>query len=116
MFAALGVGGGGSLIAGVGTILAIVPFVFYKYGKQIRIRSKFSPTGGKNKQSKDEESANGGNSGVRAPSDQDSASSSDSDSSIRSNGAEKKSGQPTAPSDGATSSHHNADDEKTNRT
>lgn len=44
MFSALGVGGGGSLIGGVATILAIIPFMFYKYGKAIRIRSKFAPT------------------------------------------------------------------------
>ncbi|GLI79736.1 hypothetical protein PoHVEF18_008077 [Penicillium ochrochloron] len=44
MFAALGVGGGGSLIAGVATLLAGIPFLFYKYGKQIRMRSKFAPT------------------------------------------------------------------------
>ncbi|CEJ60583.1 Putative Benomyl/methotrexate resistance protein [Penicillium brasilianum] len=44
MFAALGVGGGGSLIAGVATLLAAIPFLFYKYGKQIRMRSKFAPT------------------------------------------------------------------------
>lgn len=44
MFAALGVGGGGSLIAGVATLLAAIPFLFYKYGKQIRLRSKFAPT------------------------------------------------------------------------
>ncbi|KAF7559515.1 hypothetical protein G7046_g4629 [Stylonectria norvegica] len=44
MFDALGVGGGGSLIGGVATLLAIIPFWFYKYGKAIRIRSKFAPT------------------------------------------------------------------------
>lgn len=44
MFDALGVGGGGSLIGGVATLLAIIPFMFYKYGKSIRIRSKFAPT------------------------------------------------------------------------
>ncbi|KAJ5128588.1 hypothetical protein N7526_006754, partial [Penicillium atrosanguineum] len=44
MFDALGVGGGGSLIGGVAALLAIIPFLFYKYGKQIRVRSKFAPT------------------------------------------------------------------------
>lgn len=44
MFHALGVGGGGSLIAGVGTVLAIIPILFYKYGRSIRVRSKFAPT------------------------------------------------------------------------
>ncbi|KAJ5771966.1 MFS general substrate transporter [Penicillium odoratum] len=44
MFTALGVGGGGSLIGGVAALLAVVPFLFYKYGKQIRIKSKFAPT------------------------------------------------------------------------
>ena len=44
MFDALGVGGGGSLIAGVATLLAPIPFIFYKYGEPIRKRSKFAPT------------------------------------------------------------------------
>lgn len=47
MFTALGVGGGGSLIAGVATLLAAIPFLFYKYGKHIRLRSKFAPTSNK---------------------------------------------------------------------
>ena len=42
MFGALGVGGGGSLIAGVATLLAGVPFVFWKYGRRIRSRSRFA--------------------------------------------------------------------------
>lgn len=44
MFAALGVGGAGSLIGGFGVLLAPVPFVFYKYGEGIRKKSKFAPT------------------------------------------------------------------------
>lgn len=44
MFHAMGVGGGGSLIGGVAALLAVIPFLFYKYGKQIRARSKFAPT------------------------------------------------------------------------
>jgi MFS transporter, DHA1 family, multidrug resistance protein len=44
MFDALGVGGGGSLIAGVACLLAPIPFVFYRYGEPIRRRSKFAPT------------------------------------------------------------------------
>ncbi|KYK59039.1 benomyl/methotrexate resistance protein [Drechmeria coniospora] len=44
MFDAMGVGGGGSLIAAVATVLAIIPFMFYKYGKRIRARSRFAPT------------------------------------------------------------------------
>lgn len=44
MFEALGVGGGGSLIGGVATVLAVIPFAFYKYGEQIRKRSRFAPT------------------------------------------------------------------------
>jgi hypothetical protein len=53
MFDALGVGGGGSLIAGVACLLAPIPFVFYRYGEPIRRRSKFAPTedkGGKDKE------------------------------------------------------------------
>ncbi|MBE3048381.1 hypothetical protein IMZ48_38935 [Candidatus Bathyarchaeota archaeon] len=42
MFGALGVGGGGSLIAGVATLLAGVPFVFWRYAKGIRSRSRFA--------------------------------------------------------------------------
>jgi len=44
MFGALGVGPGGSLIAGVAVLLAPIPFVFYKYGGKIRERSKYAPT------------------------------------------------------------------------
>ena len=44
MFSALGVGGGGSLIAGVACLLAPIPFLFYRYGRKIRERSKFAPT------------------------------------------------------------------------
>ncbi|OAQ68763.2 benomyl/methotrexate resistance protein [Pochonia chlamydosporia 170] len=58
MFHALGVGGGGSLVAGVATLLAVVPFVFYKYGKAIRIRSKFAPTNTKEKRRVEDEEAN----------------------------------------------------------
>ena len=42
MFAAMGIGGGGSLIAGCAALLAPVPFVFWKYGKRIRARSKYT--------------------------------------------------------------------------
>lgn len=44
MFKALGIGGGGSLIGGVATVLAFIPFLFYKYGRSIRIKSKYAPT------------------------------------------------------------------------
>ena len=44
MFAALGVGGGGSLVGGMATLLAPIPFIFYKYGQRIRQRSRFAPT------------------------------------------------------------------------
>ena len=52
MFKALGVGGGASLVGGVAAVLAVVPFVFYKYGEGIRKRSRFAPTPAK----EDEES------------------------------------------------------------
>lgn len=52
MFAALGIGPAASLIGGVAALLAVVPFVFYKYGEGIRRKSKFAPTPPK----KDEES------------------------------------------------------------
>lgn len=44
MFDALGVGGAGSLIGGVGVLMMPIPFVFYKYGGKIRARSKYAPT------------------------------------------------------------------------
>lgn len=44
MFNVLGVGGGGSLIGGIALLLAPIPFIFYKYGEPIRIRSRFAPT------------------------------------------------------------------------
>lgn len=44
MFDTLGVGGAGSLIGGVAIVLAPIPFVFYKYGKTIRQKSRFAPT------------------------------------------------------------------------
>lgn len=43
MFDALGVGGAGSLIGGVAVLLALIPFVFYKYGESIRQRSNLAP-------------------------------------------------------------------------
>ena len=52
MFTALGVGGGASLVGGIAAVLAVVPFVFYKYGEGIRKRSRFAPTPSK----QDEES------------------------------------------------------------
>ncbi|PHH93092.1 hypothetical protein CDD83_944 [Cordyceps sp. RAO-2017] len=55
MFKAMGVGGGGSLIGGVAAVLAVIPFLFSKYGKQIRARSKFSPTKAKPAAKEDEE-------------------------------------------------------------
>lgn len=42
MFNALGVGGGGSLIGGLAVLCAVIPFLFYRYGKTIRERSKFA--------------------------------------------------------------------------
>ncbi|KXJ86016.1 major facilitator superfamily domain-containing protein [Microdochium bolleyi] len=42
MFAALGVGGGGSLIAGMAALLAAIPFLLHHYGPVIRSRSKYA--------------------------------------------------------------------------
>ncbi|KAF4977618.1 hypothetical protein FZEAL_5879 [Fusarium zealandicum] len=42
MFTALGVGSGGSLIGGVATLLAFIPFVFFWYGARIRKKSKYA--------------------------------------------------------------------------
>ncbi|KAF7194126.1 Major facilitator superfamily multidrug transporter mdrA, partial [Pseudocercospora fuligena] len=44
MFRSLTVAGGGSLIAGLACLLAVIPFVFSKYGEQIRKRSKYIET------------------------------------------------------------------------
>ncbi|KAL7793007.1 major facilitator superfamily domain-containing protein [Trichoderma ceciliae] len=45
MFHSMGVGGGGSLVGGVAALLAVIPFMFYKYGAAIRARSRFNPKG-----------------------------------------------------------------------
>lgn len=42
MFNALGVGGGGSLLGGCAALLALIPFVFYKYGERLRTQSKYT--------------------------------------------------------------------------
>lgn len=61
MFDKLGVGGGGSLVGGVAALLAIIPFMFYKYGKSIRVRSRFAPTkGGSGTQKQKDEEADPG--------------------------------------------------------
>lgn len=61
MFTALGVGGGGSLIGGVAVVLTVIPFLFYKYGKQIRIKSKFAPALDAQKEEKTDEESGPGN-------------------------------------------------------
>ncbi|KAM0552478.1 hypothetical protein ACHAPJ_007806, partial [Fusarium lateritium] len=78
MFTALGVGGGGSLIGGVAAVLAVIPFLFYKYGKQIRIRSKFAPTQEKNEAREKDEEQGVGNGPSRVMSHSHSSSSLDS--------------------------------------
>lgn len=69
MFGALGIGGGGSLVGGVGAVLAVIPFAFYKYGRKIRERSKFAPTEGKDEDKHDQhdetDEAEKGAAGVR---------------------------------------------------
>jgi len=67
MFSALGVGGGGSLIGGVATLLAFIPFLFYKYGKQIRIRSRFAPAPDARAQKKSDEEAGPQNEDIQSP-------------------------------------------------
>jgi hypothetical protein len=42
MFGAMGVQGGGSFIAGLATALAVIPFVFFRYGRMIRDKSKYT--------------------------------------------------------------------------
>ena len=55
MFNALGVGGGGSLIGGFAVLLAPIPFIFYRYGERIRVKSKFAPTAPPKEQRTDDE-------------------------------------------------------------
>ncbi|KZF20157.1 MFS general substrate transporter [Xylona heveae TC161] len=57
MFNALGVGGAGSLIGGVGVLLMPIPFIFYKYGAAIRGRSQFARTDETPRPPADEEKA-----------------------------------------------------------
>ncbi|KGQ03394.1 putative transporter C36.02c [Beauveria bassiana D1-5] len=45
MLHAMGVDGGGSLVAGVATLLSVHPFVFSRYGEFIRARSKYTAFG-----------------------------------------------------------------------
>lgn len=59
MFTALGVGGGSSLIGGVAVLLACIPFLFYKYGESIRIKSRFAPTGPKKQPDKVDDAEKG---------------------------------------------------------
>ena len=42
MFKAMRISGGGSLISGIAVILAVIPFVFFRYGKKIRGKSKYT--------------------------------------------------------------------------
>ena len=63
MFEAMGVGGAGSLIAGVACLLAPIPFIFYRYGEPIRKRSKFAPTEDTEGEKQDEEQRAGSTSG-----------------------------------------------------
>lgn len=44
MYTKLGVGVASSIIGAIAALLAVVPFVFYKYGAAIRKRSRFAPT------------------------------------------------------------------------
>lgn len=67
MFTAMGVGGGGSLIGGVGALLAVIPFLFYKYGKQIRIKSRFAPAVDARPTEKSDEESGPRNGGIQSP-------------------------------------------------
>lgn len=67
MFSALGVGGGGSLIGGVAALLACIPFLFNRYGKQIRIRSRFAPAPDARIQGGSDEEAGPRDEGIRSP-------------------------------------------------
>lgn len=81
MFDALGVGGGGSLIGGVATLLAPIPFIFYKYGGAIREKSKFAPTPDKKVATKQEQEIDNVEQGVVGRSSSDTQIGSDSEAS-----------------------------------
>lgn len=74
MFTAMGIGGGGSLIGGVATVLGIIPFLFYKYGKQIRVRSKFAPAFDVKKNQTTDEEAGAASGGIQGESERHSVS------------------------------------------
>lgn len=74
MFTAMGIGGGGSLIGGVATVLGIIPFLFYKYGKQIRVRSKFAPAFDVKKNQTTDEEAGAASGGIQGGSERHSVS------------------------------------------
>lgn len=57
MFHALGVGGAGSLLAGVACLLAPIPFLFYRYGEKVRKASKWAPTDMKKPGAQEEKAA-----------------------------------------------------------
>lgn len=76
MFKALGVGGGSSLIGGVAVLLAMIPFLFFKYGEGIRSKSRFAPTGPKKQQPPPHDAADAAEKGAvreRQGSDSDSS-------------------------------------------
>jgi MFS transporter, DHA1 family, multidrug resistance protein len=78
MFNALGVGGGGSLIGGVAALLAPIPFIFYKYGERIRVRSRFAPTE-QHKPTDEEKQADSGDEAANTPVSSSSSSSASTD-------------------------------------
>lgn len=59
MFTALGIGPGGSVVGAVGVLLAIIPFLFYRYGEKIRAKSRFAPTGPKEQHSEEDKAEKG---------------------------------------------------------
>lgn len=44
LYAKMGIHGAGSLVAGIATLLAIIPFVAFRYGKRLRAKSRFAKT------------------------------------------------------------------------
>lgn len=42
LYAKLGIHGAGSLVAGIATLLAIIPFMAFRYGNRLRQRSRFT--------------------------------------------------------------------------
>lgn len=44
LYARMGIHGASTFVAGIATILAIIPFVAFRYGQRLRAKSRFAKT------------------------------------------------------------------------